>query len=94
MRPLTSFLNRAVVTESGRKLGRCYDLRADLGPTSLKVKALVVGRTGLIEHFGIGPGKHATASKDKVRGHDTVPWEAVVRLEQGRIVVRDGTELE
>jgi len=50
-----------------------------------RVESLVVGSKGRFEHFGIGtPRAHAP---------DAVPWETVVRIEGGRIVVRDGTEL-
>ena len=45
-----------------------------------------MGRRGWLEHLGIsrpsGPRK------------DSIPWEAVVRLDGDRIVVRDGTEPE
>ncbi len=92
MRTLSSLLRRQVVTESGSKLGRCFDLRAELRPTSVTVTALVVGRAGFLEHFGIGAGARASATHARVRGHDTIPWDAVVRIEGKRIVVRDGAE--
>ena len=78
-------LGRVVETESGRRVGRCHDMRAVLGRGLPRVDALVVGRRGLLEHLGIGTP----------RGHtpDAVPWESVVRIEGSRIVVRDGTEL-
>jgi sporulation protein YlmC with PRC-barrel domain len=72
-------MRRKVVTESGRKLGYCHDLRAELTPRTLKVTGLCVGRSGLVEHFGLRA--HAR--------HDGVPWSAVVRIEGDRIVVRD-----
>jgi sporulation protein YlmC with PRC-barrel domain len=79
MRTFSSMLGRAVTTESGRELGHCHDMRAASG----RVEALVVGRRGLLEHFGVAPAKLRNA----------VAWEAVVRIEGDRIVVRDGTEL-
>ena len=82
MRTLSSLLRRQVVTEGGRKLGRCYDIRAELTQTSLKVTGLCVGRHGWAEHFGLPRHGH-------IRGHDPVPWEAVVSIEGDRIVVRD-----
>ena len=85
MRTFSSFLGREVVTESGRELGKCRDLRASLGRGRPSVEALVVGRRGWLEHLGVD------RPSDRLR--DAVPWEAVVRLEGGRIVVRDGTEL-
>ena len=83
MRAFSSFLGRTVETESGRSFGRCHDLRARVGRGRPKVEALVVGRRGVLEHFGIVP----------MRQRNAVPWEAVVRIEGDRIVVRDGTEL-
>jgi hypothetical protein len=83
MRSFSFFLGRKVETESGRSFGRCHDLRAKLGGGRLTVEALVVGRRGLLEHFGVVP----------IRQRDAVSWDAVVRLEGDRIVVRDGTEL-
>jgi sporulation protein YlmC with PRC-barrel domain len=85
MRTFSSFLGRAVETESGRSLGKCRDLRASLGRGRPTVEALVVGRRGRLEHLGI--------RRPSVLRPDAVPWEAVVRIEGSRIVVRDGTEL-
>jgi sporulation protein YlmC with PRC-barrel domain len=87
MRTFSSLKNRKVVTEGGRKLGRCHDLRGELTSSSLRVAALVVGRQGLLEHFGVGA--QASASPARVRDVDAVPWDAVVRIEGERIVVRD-----
>ena len=86
MRTFSSFLGREVVTESGRELGKCRDLRASLGRGRPSVEAVVVGRIGWLEHLGIG--------RPSSRRKDAVPWDAVVRVEGKRIVVRDGTELE
>jgi len=87
VRTLSSLVRRRIVTESGRSLGRCYDLRAELTSSSLRVTGLVVGRRGWLEHFGIGA--QASATPTRVRDIDTIPWDAVVRLERDRIVVRD-----
>jgi sporulation protein YlmC with PRC-barrel domain len=86
VRRFSSFLGRMVETESGRRLGACRDLRASLGNGRPEVRALVVGRGGWFEHLGI--------IRPYARPPDAVPWEAVVRIEGNRIVVRDGTELE
>jgi sporulation protein YlmC with PRC-barrel domain len=83
VRTFSSLRARNVETESGRRLGKCRDLRAVLGSGNPTVTALVVGRVGWLEHVGINSSRA-----------DTVPWEAVVRIEGKRIVVRDGTELE
>lgn len=78
-------IGRIVETESGRRIGSCRDMRAVVGRGTLKVTELVVGGRGRLEHFGIGT--------PKAQAPDAVPWEAVVRIDGGRIVVRDGTEL-
>jgi sporulation protein YlmC with PRC-barrel domain len=77
VRTLSSIQHRKVVTESGRSLGRVYDLRGEVTPRTLTVTGLVVGRRGLLEHLGV------------VKRVKSVPWEDVVRIEGKRIVVRD-----
>jgi sporulation protein YlmC with PRC-barrel domain len=85
VRTFSSFLGRVVETESGRPLGSCRDLRATIGRGRPTVEAIVVGRRGWLEHLGIGrPSAHRP---------DAVPWEAVLKIEGQRIVVKDGTEL-
>jgi sporulation protein YlmC with PRC-barrel domain len=85
VRTFSSFLGREVVTESGREFGKCRDLRATIGRGRPKVDAVVVGRRGRLEHLGI--------KARSGRRRDAVAWEAVVRIDGDRIVVRDGTEL-
>ena len=77
MRTLSSLQHRKVVTESGQSLGHAYDLRGEFTPGSLTVTGLVVGRRGLLEHLGV------------VKREECIPWDAVVRIEGKRIVVRD-----
>jgi sporulation protein YlmC with PRC-barrel domain len=72
-------MRREVVTESGRKLGHCHDLRAELSERTVKVTGLCVGRSGFVEHFGLRAHSR----------HNEIPWSAVVRIEADRIVVRD-----
>jgi sporulation protein YlmC with PRC-barrel domain len=79
MRTLSSLLRRQVVTESGRSLGRCYDVRGELTATRLRITGLCVGRRAWLEHLGVRPHAERTV----------VPWEAVVRIEGDRFVVRD-----
>jgi sporulation protein YlmC with PRC-barrel domain len=79
MRTLSSLLRRKVETESGRSLGRCYDLRGDLSGSKLRVTGLCVGQRALLTHLGARSHEQ----------HSVVPWEAVVRIEGKRIVVRD-----
>ena len=86
MRTFSSFLGRTVETESGRQFGKCRDLRASLRRGRPTVDAIVVGRRGWLEHLGIG--------RPAMRRKDAVAWDAVVRIEGDRIIVRDGTELQ
>jgi sporulation protein YlmC with PRC-barrel domain len=85
LRTFSSMVGRVVETESGRRLGRCHDMRAALGDGIPRVEELIVGHRGRLEHFGIGT--------PKAHSPNAVPWEAVLRIEGDRIVVRDGTEL-
>jgi sporulation protein YlmC with PRC-barrel domain len=87
MRTLSSIHKRKVLTEDGRELGRCYDVRAELTQSSLRITGLVVGRYGRLEHFGIRG--QAGATSDRVRDSDVIPWDAVLRFEGDTIVVRD-----
>jgi sporulation protein YlmC with PRC-barrel domain len=79
MRTLSSLLRRQVVTETGRPLGRCYDIRGELTATKLRITGLCVGRSAWLEHLGIGPHHERTV----------IPWEKVVRIEGDRFVVRE-----
>lgn len=90
MRTLTSLRRRKVVTESGRTVGRCYDVRGELDASGLRVTGLVLGRRGFLEHLGIGA--QASATSVRVRNADVVPWKDIVRFEEDRIVVRDSDE--
>ena len=90
MRTLSSLLGRKIVTESGSDLGRCHDVRAELGASRLRVTGLVLGRRGHLEHFGIGA--QASASSARVRDSDLIEWKDIVRFEADRIVVSDSAE--
>jgi sporulation protein YlmC with PRC-barrel domain len=85
---VSDLLNVEVRTESGERLGRVHDLRAELTPQTLKVKGLVVGGLGLLERLGVGAPK----SGARIRTRDVVPWSAVIRADRRGIVVRDGTK--
>ena len=84
---LSELIGVSVRTESGERLGRLHDLRAELRPRSLPVVGLVVGRLGVLERLGIGAPGDAT----RIRTRDVVLWSAVVRADRREIVVRDGT---
>ena len=85
MMRLTDFLNVQVITESGDKLGRVHDLRAERSPRTLNVTGLIVGKLGLLERLGVG----APESGARIRTQDVIPWSAVVRADRRRVVVRD-----
>jgi sporulation protein YlmC with PRC-barrel domain len=84
---LSELLGTAVHTESGERLGRVHDVRAELTARSLRVTDLVVGGLGILEHLGVG----APVSTLRVHARDTIPWSAVVRADRRGVVVRDGT---
>jgi len=85
MMRLTDFLNVQVITESGDKLGRVHDLRAERSPRTLNVTGLVIGKLGLLERLGVG----APESGARIRTQDVIPWSAVVRADRRSVVVRD-----
>jgi sporulation protein YlmC with PRC-barrel domain len=85
MMRLTGLLNVQVITESGDKLGRVHDLRAERSPRTLNVTGLVVGKLGLLERLGVG----SPESGARIRTQDVIPWSAVVRADHRRVVVRD-----
>jgi sporulation protein YlmC with PRC-barrel domain len=82
MRTFSSFMGRKVVTETGRKVGYCHDLRGELTGRTLTVTGLCVGAGGLVEHFGLR--SHSR--------HNEVLWSSVVRIEGSRIIVRDARD--
>jgi sporulation protein YlmC with PRC-barrel domain len=79
MRTLSSLQQRNVETESGRSLGRCHDLRGELTGTTLRVTGLCVGTKAWLSHLGVRSHNR----------HAVIAWEAIVRIEGKRIVVRD-----
>jgi sporulation protein YlmC with PRC-barrel domain len=71
-------------TESGERLGRVHDLRVVRASDDWRLEGLVLGRRGMATRLvGTGP-------EPRISG-GVVAWEAVSRLEDGLIVVRDGT---
>lgn len=73
-----------VRTEGGEKLGRVHDLRAHAASGGGWVlTGLVVGAGGLRARFG--PGEDQAIHS----GGNVIPWEAVVSLDDGLVVVRD-----
>ena len=85
---LSELLNRKVVTESGRSLGRIHDVRGELVGGRLRVTGLAAGELGVLERFGIGTQGSGGPGRAKVHGHPIIPWERVVRV-GAEVVVRD-----
>ncbi len=79
MRTFSSLQGRHVVTQSGRSLGRCHDLRGELKGSQLRVVGLRVGERGWLAHLGLRRNSE----------QPIVPWASVIRIEGTRIVVRD-----
>jgi sporulation protein YlmC with PRC-barrel domain len=85
---LGELLGREVVTESGERLGRVYDVQGELEEGRLRVTGVVAGAPGFFERFGVGPGGKGGARRALRHGHSGVPWKRVVRV--GReVIVRD-----
>ena len=85
---LSELLNRKVVTESGKHLGRIHDVRGELVGGRLRVTGLAAGEIGILERFGIGTHGSGGPGQAKVHGHAVIPWERVVRV-GAEVVVRD-----
>jgi sporulation protein YlmC with PRC-barrel domain len=83
---VSDLLGLEVRTESGERLGKLHDIRAEIRPRSLTVTGLVVGGVGLLERLGIG----APTSTARIRVRDVIPWRDVVRADRRGVVVRDG----
>ena len=83
MRTFSSFQRRIVETTSGQRLGRCHDLRGEVVSGRLRITGLCVGRSRLAR-----PLRRAAAGGET----HVIPWEAVVRIEGTRIVVRDDAD--
>ena len=85
---LSQLLNRKVVTESGRTLGRVHDIRGQIVGRRLAVTGLVAGDLGLLERYGIGHDGRGGPSQAKAHSHDTIVWERVLYV-GSEIIVRD-----
>ena len=85
---VSDLLGVSVRTESGERLGRVHDLRAELEGKKPRVTGICVGKLGLVERLGIG----APTSAARVRTHDVIAWADVVRADRRGVVVRDGAK--
>jgi sporulation protein YlmC with PRC-barrel domain len=69
-------------TQSGRRLGRVHDLRAQATDGSWLLTGLVIGQRGVLARL-VG------SSVDPLIQGDVIPWRAVTALEDSLITVRD-----
>jgi sporulation protein YlmC with PRC-barrel domain len=79
----SDLLGAVVRTEGGEKLGRVHDLRAHSSGDGWLLMGLVTGPKGMLARFEGG------APDAAVRAGNVIPWEAITRLEEGVVIVRD-----
>jgi hypothetical protein len=84
----SDLLGCRVVTESGESRGHVYELRAGEQGDGLRLIGLGVSTRGLLERFGVAGARRS----EPVLPRDVYPWEDVVRLDDGRVVVRDAAQ--
>jgi sporulation protein YlmC with PRC-barrel domain len=80
----SDLIGSVVRTESGKTIGRVHDLRANTIHGDCLLTGLVVGRGGMLARF---TGGGATAGP--THGGDIIPWQAITKLEDGHITIRD-----
>jgi sporulation protein YlmC with PRC-barrel domain len=85
---LSDLLDRRVVSESGRRLGRVHDVRGRLEDGRLRITGLCAGHPGMLERYGVATHGSGGPGRVKVHGHETIAWDRVVRVGPV-IVVRD-----
>ena len=73
---LSELLGRAVVSESGLRLGHVHEVRGELTDGRLRVTGLVAGKLGILERYGVGTHGSGGPTQAKVRGHPVIPWSA------------------
>ena len=79
---LSELLGKQIVSENGKKLGHVFDVKTESRPLkgeirkSIQVEALVYGKQGLLERFGI---EHKKAE---------ISWEQVLEIQDKKILVR------
>ena len=83
---LSGLLNLPVVEESGKARGHVFDVCAARRGNRYQVTALVVGKRGFLQRLGVRPSQLGVNDE-----RDQIPWEQVLRMEKGRIVIKTGT---
>jgi sporulation protein YlmC with PRC-barrel domain len=92
---LIDLLGCEVRTESGEELDRVWDVRAEETEGGLRLVGLLVGKRGFLERLGLLSWRQMRTHGERTRPHaEVLPWDAVLRLEKGILIVRDGTSLE
>jgi hypothetical protein len=82
----TDLTGCVVRTELGKKVGRVHDLRLQSdGTGAWRLVGIVLGRGGMSERLGIA----RAGRPDPIIADDFVRWQAILRLEEGLITVRD-----
>jgi sporulation protein YlmC with PRC-barrel domain len=90
---LLDLLGCEVQTESGEALHRVWDVRAEEAEGGLRLVGLLVGPHGFLERLGLLNWRQMRQYGERTRPHEEViPWEAVLRIDEGILVVRDGTK--
>lgn len=93
---LSDLLKMDAVNEQGERLGHVHDVRftsSNQGPTGWSAAALLVGRSGFTARLGYahgevrGPWLLRTLTRALDRHGKEIPWDRVVAVEEGRIVV-------
>jgi hypothetical protein len=85
---LSELLGAQVVREpSGWLAGRVFDVRVENRGRTPTVTHVVVGRSGIRERM-LG-GRHPEAPA--VAEGELIPWESVVRMRDGSIVIKEGS---
>jgi sporulation protein YlmC with PRC-barrel domain len=82
---LGTLLGLPVRTTSGKRLGHVHDIRVELGAGEPAVTGLLVGRLGLMSRLGLGAREH----RSRLRSHDVVSWDRVVRADRRGVVIDD-----
>jgi sporulation protein YlmC with PRC-barrel domain len=92
---LIDLLGCEVETESGEKLHRVWDVRTEETEGGLRLVGLLIGRHGLLERLGLLSWRQMRRHGERIRPDvDVVPWDSVLRIDKGVIIVRDGTRAE
>ncbi len=82
---LSRLLELPVEDQHGRSLGHVHDVRVRRTETGgYRVEGLIVGPRGLLVRLGWRRARWPAP----VAPHDAVPWEDVLAIEAGRLVVR------